>query len=37
MLWMPMGINNQWSFKIVDKEMVGQNENMQKSIIRFVC
>jgi len=35
MLWMTMWINNQWSLKIVDKEMVGQNENMQRS--KFAC
>jgi len=37
MLWMTMMINKQWSLKIVGKEKIGQNENMQRSIIIFAC
>ena len=35
MLWMTMRINKQWLLKIVGKEKIGQNENMQRSIIVF--
>ena len=37
MLWMTMRINYKWPLKIVDKEMIEQNENMQISITRFAC
>ena len=35
MLRMTMKINKQWSLKIVGEEKIGQNENMQRSIIVF--
>ena len=28
---------DQWSLRIFDKEMIGQNEKMQRRIIRFAC